>query len=477
MSQRQAQRKFSVQDLQREANHGYYSKLDASKVTSNQRLGFHTPSQGRRYAEIHAMEFIRYAREKEGPLRIDEFGAADGMFAKYFLDYLKKEARDVYDRTLYCAWDKYVSLRPVLEARFLQHQGNVSIGTADITDLGTNFQENQSDWVFCHELFDDLATRVLAQREGVIKELYFTEREFLGAKVRQYLWEPFNSDVWFGDEIKEFMRPFMAADKERLRITFPVDGIKAFYGVSALLKPGGKLKIFDYGYLRANLIDKLTQMSVNAGGRAEMFPAGYTWINASALHVEGTEHAFQGEEDSMQLTTPVNFPFLDVIARTLEMRTTTETLLSWASRITGELQTFPGHYAQGIAYLHDETEDMNVGGYPREIFILLSAHNEALRMGTLPPDKIYRYAIQLTESRMVERINAKRRRAELELEIVPDGSQTEFRRTFEPEIDELVRMGYDKTGLMWALFATPHDYSFSGSWAIVAFTASKQDSS
>jgi hypothetical protein len=460
---RHAISKWPLQDLQRRFNASYYSGLDSHKATSNERLGFYTPSQGKRYAQICALEFIESARERKGALRVDEFGAADGTFAKHFLDFIRERASDVYERLTYLAWDKFESLKPVLEQALSSHQ-NTFIGAADVVALKTQFQPESSDLIFCNELFDDLATRVVARRDGILKELWFSEVNILGATAYQYEWHPIPHDIRFKEEIQRVMMTL----PERFRMTFPEDGINALYGLSAILKPGGRLRLFDYGYPNPQAALQFTMLHESgAAGRPDLFSAGYSFVGLS-VDKEGTRQTSHGSAENFQITTPVNFPFLSFLSEKLGLGARIENWLKWASRIVGEPQTSPSHYSQGVAYscnLQSKTAD----GTPLDIVILLQAY-KALR-GSIPPQQLAR---KLQEPNGIyERILRKAKPMKLDLNIVPESSQQDFRQSLAPEIDELVGMGFDRKELDWALFATPTDHSLTGSSAFVCFSAHK----
>jgi len=76
-----------------------------------------------------------------------------------------------------------------------------------------------------------------------------------------------------------------------------------------------------------------------------------------------------------------------------------------------------------------------------------------------------------------ERINEKKVLVDREnvemLSIVPQSSQNFVREIFEPEIRELINLGFSREGLEWVFYKTPVDYKCSGSSMRVVLTTVK----
>ncbi|MFH1448033.1 MAG: SAM-dependent methyltransferase [Candidatus Micrarchaeota archaeon] len=505
--------------LQNRMNGRYYAGLNPKNGLPEGRLGFATPSQDKRFCQTSAHEFVSFARKREGPLRVDEFGAADGTFAKHFMDNVRETAPDVNERLTYHSWDKSPALLEKGRATLSSHS-NVRVGVADVLALKTDFAAGSSDYVYCHELFDDLATRVVARREDKLGEIWFIPIEIPGVPdAEAYRAEFFDlpPDVEYYADIKGFMD----GQPEKMRVTFPVDGIKALYSTNALLKSDAVLRVTDYGYLNSEVIKHFVARSETAEGKGEIFSQGYSFTRA--LHEsEDTQHMNLGIACDTQITTPVNFPFLRKFARRIGLKTKIEPQLVWASRIAEEAQVFPSHYTQGFAYCGGGPDTNNAVGVPNGVMKLMGAHpllrtqtlikisdiirklgetKEALQMvleNVIKGKMIFPKRIHISRSEvgqenfvmkalvrslakpMIEkgtyaRIKQKARSdIVIDLMMVPESSQAGFRVSFSREISELESMGFDKKELGWALFCTPVDYKFSGSMFRVSFTATKK---
>ncbi len=454
---------------------------------------------------------------------MDEFGAAEGVFAKYFLDSLRERAPDVYERTEYNAWDYSPSLQERARQALAGH-ARARVGIADVTALGSHFASNSSDAVFCHELFDDLPARVVWKLEGALRELGFARLELAPEAVQlQTTRLTLSPSAQHYQEISEFMQPLL----ERVRVTFTVDGEKALCGVHALLKRGGMLRVSDYGFaeVRTLLIGVAQNLMGKVFGKGEMLEKGYYFMGGD-LHRQGTACITSAlaplsmGEAVMQATTLVNFPFLAMLARAIGFQTTVEHQLAWASRVAGEPYVMPSHCAHGVAYqakylretagqvsppvlrlasthklfadravaeqvmelvrVHGETEqalhaiaEHFEGILPTRDF--LASRAEVGREGFVKNTLRQAIAAKLAEPRgLMDKIRLKAKREDVSLELIPESSEAEHWRLFEPEIRDLLQMGFDEAAVRWALFATPEDRDFSGSHFRLALTATKQ---
>jgi hypothetical protein len=257
---------------------------------------------------------------------------------------------------------------------------------------------------------------------------------------------------------------------KKMRVTFPHGGINALHGLAALLKSDGRLRIFDYGYLNSEmLVHFATRSPEQDSGRSEIFSTGYSFVGGTT-DIDGSKQTTYIGSNDMQITTPVNFPFLATLSNKLGLKIQLETWLSWASRVIGEPMTSPSHYAQGIVYLYGDDERI-VMGYPQTLLTLVGTH------------KMFNGSRISTEHEIVDllkkfqsvhkRIMRKARCIDISVDIVPEKSQDEFRRSFAPEINELLEFGCDREKLYWILFATPVDFIVSGSSGFICFTATK----
>jgi hypothetical protein len=203
----------------------------------------------------------------------------------------------------------------------------------------------------CHELLDDLGTMIVSMRETGLHELWFDKED--GGYNAEWCRLQETSDWYRKIELfmSELSRRIKMPVPKAIRVTIPVDGIKAVYGANALLKPGGMLRVADYGYLTYEELVVL-QLDIVTGrsiGRGDMLRLGYSFVGAE-LSVAGTLHTSVGNEPDTQLTTVVNFPFLVEVAHELGLQTNVEMMLGWASRIFGQPQTTLAHCSQGLAY-------------------------------------------------------------------------------------------------------------------------------
>jgi len=515
---------------QRRYNDAFYSRLDPKMKTPEDRLGFSTPSHDREYARVHALEFREYAKSRQGDLRIDEFGAADGTFAKNFLDCLKEMDSGVYERTRYCAWDKSAALQPALKESLSLHR-LASAGVADILSLKTDFEAGESDYVLCHELFDDLANRIVARRDGRLQELWSVpcsgnEHQLaLMANAIGLQMEFRDLPEWAEHYAK--IKEFMDGQPEKLRVAFPVEGLLALHSMHALLKEGGVLRIMDYGYLTPEIIYHLAGMSKNGIGRASMFEKGYDIVGTNEKMVDMADYRqsqIAGNAAGMQITSLVNFPFLASTAEEIGFRTVIETHLGWASRAGGEGYATYAHLAQGVAYNAGSALDGNAAPYwmPAGAMRLLNCHKLILE-GKLE-EKIFgitktmgettnainaaidtvlakyfkpkqKAVMRVNEGKKgfvleavvltilhhlckpgaaYERIRSKAKNLILSQDLVRLEREGAFRASFSLEIGELEAVGFDRKAMEWVLFAAPHDYRISGSTVLVSFTAVKR---
>ncbi|MFH0970927.1 MAG: SAM-dependent methyltransferase, partial [Candidatus Micrarchaeota archaeon] len=146
-------------EAQRRFNENYYGTREHDLADPQHRLGFATPSHDPGYIEAHAKEYIKYADGKKGELNVHEFGGADGIFAKGFMNYLETRAPDIYNRTHYNLWDKSKVLLKYAKKE-LEHHKKVKIWNHDVENLANLHFDNSADFIYCHELFDDLPTRI-----------------------------------------------------------------------------------------------------------------------------------------------------------------------------------------------------------------------------------------------------------------------------------------------------------------------------
>lgn len=508
--------------LQKLFNDRFYMGRNPRGANPEERLGFGTPTQDVNFAKLCAKEFAQLAAKKQGALRIDEFGAADGTFAKNFLDALKRDAPETYGRVEYFAWDKSDALLGVAQKALEGHK-NAHCGIADATSLRTNFREASSDFVYCHELFDDLPSTVVVNREGGLKELWFYRENFTGAGAyhSQYKELPRELEQYF--EIEKFMQNV----PEKIRVSFPVAGICALFSLRALLKKGGVLRVTDYGYISGSIIPHMAIASKNGYGRTDLMPAGYAFVGGSAKIVgKGEYDQYQGfgADRELQVTTPVNFPFLKMLAKKIGFRANIEPHLAWAGRIAGEPCTTPSQNSQGLAYWAGSRMDeiVQMINVPRSLMNIVHSHkvfadkavaqeikNITARMGETAAaldellDKVFgrfeafgqpitRRSLEgkegfigivmletlanwlLQPTSPYASIVQKAKKPSLETTLITVKSEEKFRLSFSREIKGLENAGFDRDELYWRMFALPCNYKISGSLLRVSFTATKK---
>jgi len=229
-----------------------------------------------------------------------------------------------------------------------------------------------------------------------------------------------------------------------------------------------------------------------------------------------------GALGEMQITTAVNFPFLKIIAEKAGLQSCIETMLSWASRVSGERQTTPSHYVQGLAYGYAMDQQPVETSHYEIIKFLVSTHSiftdpnlktkikesieecgeteEALKrvLSYLPkfPETLVASREELgkpgfvahtletslahfiLESGIFSQLASQTisiSNQEL-VQIVPDKTQRGFRISLKPIVDELEDAGFERNSVETVLFAPdPTDSkSITGSTARVCFSATKQ---
>ncbi|MCX6769713.1 MAG: SAM-dependent methyltransferase [Candidatus Micrarchaeota archaeon] len=500
----------------RKQNADYYSQVGPKGIDRSP-LGFTTPSYGKQYARLNAQEFAQFAEKKAGKLSVWELGAADGVFARNFLDSLQEISPSAYSRTEYFATDRSEANIPLAKEKLAKHR-NAIIGAADALGLGQTFPKAVCDYMFCHELFDDLASTVVAKCGCSLHELWFV---------------PFKKEAAFNMEFEAFkaefrelrrtspgfgiIQGFMQGLPEKLRVAFPVDGIDALHEIDHVLKKGAALKIFDYGYLNRQIALKFRLINDNGNveGRGDIFSAGYCMVGTRLGSDDASNHVSAGMNENVQITSPVNFPVISSRLKCMGYSVKLEPHLGWASRVSGEPQTSPSHYSAGFAYC-GKGMGINEG-----LLFLASAHkaftvfkddiiaaikrhgdnetalfeaiNSMRNKGIFIPARIIPpngqgkparsfvisslkniFAQAVLESGVFERLRAKSGSTVQQfLDIVPDSSQSAYRAQFSREISELEQMGFDRKALEWGLFQYPFGHRISGSMSRVCLTAYK----
>jgi hypothetical protein len=499
-----------LHEMQRFMNSNYYSQRHPDM---KQGLGFETPSHGKKYAQLNAREFAEFAQKREGKLSIYEFGAADGAFAANFLNSLQMDAPEIYLRTSYFALDKYGTLKIPLESAIRRH-ANAKAQVADVLSLGREF-EAKADYVFCHELFDDLASRVVSVRENRLHEIWFVEKQLaFGALAMQTEHRILDVGAEHFNEIAAFMRDI----PQKCRITFPVDGVRALSNINRLLRNNGALRIFDYGFSSMDdlaLIHAYFSRNLTFGP-ADSFVNGFSIVGSKSV-VNGNQQCSSGTQEDTQLTTPLNFSFFKKLLDGMGFSTLLESHLGWASRIAGEQQVMPYHCAQGFAY---NPAKLRAGEFSvaRELakthrvfeqksFEYMSdairRHGEtmkavsevALESGIKIPEgqidgvkagekgfvikTISASVISFLETnfavkRITKKITGENRSYGLVMDLIPESREKTFRDLFSKDIDELEQAGFNRNEMLWLMFVTPPESRYSGSMIRSSLTAAKK---
>ncbi|MFH1750825.1 MAG: SAM-dependent methyltransferase [Candidatus Micrarchaeota archaeon] len=516
------ERPLPFQRLQERMNSSYYSKREPSAATPEDRLGFGTPSHDLKYIEAHAREFIDYATRKTGELHVHEFGIADGTFAKGFLDYLRKHSPEVYSRTHYHAWDKAPALLKAAKKVLGDHE-QAFVGEADVEKLGSEFNPNSADFVYCHELFDDLPTRIVSRKNDKIKELWFKPMELRMGEIRGISIEAIHRDLEFDEHVKH-TRALMKRIPESIRVPIPLGATTALKNIHRILKSGGVLRAQDYGFLNYGILPSYARMSSGTVGSpyGNMLKDGYAFVGTIINDRKDGRGGVGGNLDDMQASAMVNFPFLRREAKRMGMKVRAEPLTLWVERTLGRGHAFGSYHGVGLAYkVRGLSESSYEKSLPPQAFSLIGEHpalkeNSPLLKGilriideegdtslalqkslnhleengiklkfdNLPPKKPNetKYVISAIANFIVKHLagtNGLVARIKAKAEIVdPTASigkiDSSHERKFQKEIGELEALGFGKRSIRWVLFQQPYSHRVSGALARVSFTAIKR---
>lgn len=510
-------------EYQRRTNDEYYRDIGPPIAGMPITLPFETPVKDPTYIKANAEEFIAMARRKQGTIDVHEFGAANGTFAKAFMDYLAEHAHDVYERTHYRAWDKSPAWTRSWNSITEKH-GAVEFDVRDVADAGSAPERGSADVVYCHELFDDLPTRIVANRNGKLQELWFTPRKTIpGVLSHETEYRELSPDVEHYKEIKRFMKQI----PERVRVPINIGAANALTGISRMLKKDGVLRAFDYGHPNKKIIS-LSYLVAKKGGiigpHSSMMADGYAYVGGISPGAFDTRHGHvvgAGVTGGMHITTMVNFPFLERIAKKLGMRTRVEPDSRWASRIAGSEYVRTSDLGASLAYriqqpLHDKP---GASGLPYGLDRLLVCHplnsnrsvirevkkiveekgdnEEGLKeVGRYLESKGIRVPIRqrrgsprrgyvlrnLTSNlidetnRVYKRIRDNAKDIDIDIEdswIVERESQAEHMGSLNQEVRDLEQLGFGKKEVSWQLFGVPVGHRYSGGLHRVSFEMRK----
>lgn len=503
-------------EAQRRVNDAYYSTRSAEAETPLDRIGFATPSHDPKYVEAHVKEFIEFARKRGGVLKVHEFGAADATFANGFLNYLRDNAPDVYNRVHYHAWDKSKQLLTAAR-RALSEHSNATISQGDVELSNFKSMHGTADWIFCHELFDDLPTRVVAKKKGEVKEVWLSPTTRGNATILEAQHHPLPDD-----EHRKRTERFMRKVPESMRTTIPLAGVKALHNIHALLKEGGIVRINDYGIINTGVFPTYAALSLKYPNAQapylQILKDGYVVVGAALTQRRAGEGVTAALSSRMQLTTLVNFPYLAEEAKSLGMRVRVEPTTNWVKRnlgqnysfgaqhfaaasyrFAGEIQTELLPEAEGFLAGHGlfhpkgelRAEVMRIvkkeGDTPKAFMRAVEAlnnHGINILVRFAPrkePGEDY-YVLDNLKEIIRNEFMAIHRTVQQKAQVVEGGAHVgnvsyqgeTHRKKFEKEASELAELGFNTKDIAWYLFGEPHTHRFSSGLFRISMTAVKK---
>jgi hypothetical protein len=228
--------------------------------------------------------------------------------------------------------------------------------------MGKSFDRGSADVVYCHELFDDLPTKIVAKRNGRLRELWIdTETKNYGVTVSGSSFKDLDPKTPYYEEIARFMKKM----PDNVNVPINLGAAAALVKIRRFLKKGGVLRAFDYGYLNEGLNTWLTNQEGVILGGGGMVENGYAFLGrySESRADGGRPKTVTGKFGEFQVTSMVNFAFINYLAkRKLHMKTRREPHAKWASRIMGSDYVLNADLGMGLAYDmpemgHDEHVD------------------------------------------------------------------------------------------------------------------------
>jgi len=317
-------------------------------------------------------------------------------------------------------------------------------------------------------------------------------------------------------------RKIMKNLPEGIRITIPLAAVKAIKGIHRMLKRGGTLRAFDYGFPNYEVLPFYARTVAVGGPHGDMLSNGFTFVRgigniAPELPIANTKNV-----DDSVLTTLVNFPFLARTAKGIGMKAKVEPMTAWIQRVLGKEHTYGPFHTAGIAYkIPGEEKLPTVLGIPakaiqmvylhplqdsrskvrKSIDTIIQRHGDTPKALTealdflhskgikfssegIPPkrgnEKNYVYGV--LSSLLVKKLGGSRgiftRIQEKAVTSSPGASVSELAKEggdkFKREIGELKELGFNKEDIRWMLFQQPHNYRYSGALSRISFTAVKK---
>ncbi|MFH0972069.1 MAG: SAM-dependent methyltransferase, partial [Candidatus Micrarchaeota archaeon] len=399
----------------------------------------------------------------------------------------------------------------------LEHHKKVKIWNHDVENLANLHFDNSADFIYCHELFDDLPTRIAVKKDGKLTELGFRTEVAGKAEIVNIEHFPLPNDEHFG-----LTREFMAPVPDDLRVTIPISGAKLIREFNRLLKRGGVLKILDYGIPNIESLPHLAARGANASEEdphAAMFDRGYAFLKPWLKQDLGVRSLTSVPKKAAQLTTYVNFPYLARVVKKAGMKVKVEPMNSWIGRVLGREYEFAFNYSNGLAYLdrrsnyrYDPKQDaisllvnheiFNVkSGLFKKIGAIVDLHGDnqdglekaakllvAKGYGLFKTDlprkqRNENYFVFNSLARIFTGYLTKyggivpriRDKAAKIYSIAGVGRQEPAHiAKFKSEIEDLVKLGFKEADVRWALFRQPYNYRFSGALSRLTLTAVKK---